>query len=368
MPSRSPARSGSRTSRQRGVRDVGCEACCQAAGTESVRRRRPANRSGQPARESSGERLHCVERLGRAAPGGHDEASMPAPSQAAMSSSDCAGAAHRDLEGGVEPARPRALWPRIVATEAAAVSGVCAHADPAVAAGARPVAGRRADSPPMWMGMGCWSGLGSKATSAKGKWGPSWATVSSVHRRRQTAMASSSRAPRWRDRRRAPATRPGASRRRRRWRSRPPESQSRVAKARAVMKGCREAQGDRRRSRAGCGVVRAATKDSIAAGSKSLVVGRHRRVLGPGVGRAGHGQGEAPGARAARRTRSPGRRPARPPRPTSSDACAPKVTANFMRHPLDTAANAIGPPAPCRTGPDTAVMIRSCTSEDGRPP
>ena len=46
------------------------------------------------------------------------------------------------------------------------------------------------------MGIGPWGGLGSKATSAKAKCGPSWVMVSSDHRRRQTTMASSKRAPR----------------------------------------------------------------------------------------------------------------------------------------------------------------------------
>ncbi len=39
-------------------------------------------------------------------------------------------------------------------------------------------------------------------------------------------------------------------------------------------------------------VVRAATNDRSEAGSKSWVVGRHGRVLGPGVGRSGHGDGQ----------------------------------------------------------------------------
>ncbi len=91
----------------------------------------------------------------------------------------------------------------------------------------------------MKIGIGRCTGLGSKATSAKGKQAPSWATVSSVHRRRQTPMASSSRAAL------VEGSTPSASHSARSqpapapMTARPPETQSSVAKARAVMKGWR---------------------------------------------------------------------------------------------------------------------------------
>ena len=51
---------------------------------------------------------------------------------------------------------------------------------------ARPAAGRLPTPRRCGSGSVRWTGLGSNATSANGKCGPSWATVSSVHRRRQT--------------------------------------------------------------------------------------------------------------------------------------------------------------------------------------
>ena len=163
--------------------------------------------------------------------------STPEAAQAATSSS----VAHSPptvTSNGWSSRPASARWPRMMATAAAAESGVLAM--PIQPSPRRPaLRSACADSPPMRMGMGCCTGLGSKATSAKGKYGPSWAIVSSVHSRRQTPMASSSRAPR------VAGSMPSASHSERSqpapapMTARPPETQSSVAKARAVMKGWR---------------------------------------------------------------------------------------------------------------------------------
>ena len=92
----------------------------------------------------------------------------------------------------------------------------------------------------MWMGgPGCCGGFGSNITGAKSKWEPWCSTTGSLHNRRQTSMHSSTRPPR------VAKSRPTASH------SafiqlaptpnstRPPESTSSVATARADTKGWR---------------------------------------------------------------------------------------------------------------------------------
>ena len=95
-------------------------------------------------------------------------------------------------------------------------------------------------SPPMCSGgQGRWTGLGSNITGPKSKNSPWCSTTSSLHSRRQTPMASSTRRPR------VAKSRPTASHSA--WSqlapmpnsTRPPETTSRVVTARATTKGWR---------------------------------------------------------------------------------------------------------------------------------
>ncbi len=106
------------------------------------------------------------------------------------------------------------------------------------------VAARRsaaADSPPARMGSRSWTGLGSKATSGNAKNLPLWATTGSDQSRLVTSMASSSLGPRVAKSTPAASHSPGYHPAPTPQIARPPETRSRVAKARAETNGCRRA-------------------------------------------------------------------------------------------------------------------------------
>ena len=208
------------------------------------------------------------------------------------------------------------------------------------------------DSPPMKIGMGRWTGLGSKATSAKGKCGPSCATVSSVHNRRHTPMASSSRAPL------VAGSTPSASHSAC---SQPAPAPITGAPARNPVQGAEGAGGDEGMAQAEQVDVRAEAErrgpggheGEHGRGVEQLRRRGHGRVLGTGIRGSGHGEGQHQVLGQPGRLETRVGRPPRRPRARCGGACA-RRSRRTSRGPPGTAAKLPGRPAPHMARPPCA--------------